>query len=385
MAAAHGRHSGGVAITNDNPAASASATAAMNIFEKFSSLNRSIEETRQTLKATQIKIEEIQHSIQTSRQEQATMKDDIQAAQKESNHFHQQVDQGNETLFQLQADQSRAMVEQRRAQRELENVKMFVEEQRRQFLERSRDFRASCRRARFSAATMGLEYAPLRAFATVSAMADIAGGDRVSSGVLPSAFVESNDGVLRPAVESLGDITVVADETVTLFDPSQWNPDPRDDEMKSALELYGVELELYKKAIHLLESSRSQHLKARDQAASRTQRKEQLLAQLHRIEKDNNDMEDKLIQLKEETDEARALGEGFEKGWYCVFGLLSFPELFVSHFLLNRFLRRQGAPPRNGAATLRGRWPESWTSCRQPLRQTKPGCCEWKCHRPGCQ
>lgn len=314
-----GRHSDGAIVTNDDTVASASATAAMNIFEKFSSLNRSIEETRQTMKAIRIKIEEIQQSIQTSRQEQTTMKRDIQVAQKESNEFHQQVDQGNETLFQLQADQSRAMVEHRRAQRELENVKMFVEEQRRQFLERSRDFRASCRRARFSAATMGLEYAPLRAFATVYGMVetDVTSGDRApasSSGVLLSAFEESNEGVFHPAMESLGEITVVADETATLSDPAQWNPDPRDDEMKTALALYDTELGLYKSAKHGLEESRARHKKSRDQAASRSQRKEQLLAQLHRIEKDNTDMEAKLTQLAEETEEAKALGKGFEKG-----------------------------------------------------------------------
>ena len=318
--AERGRHSDGVIVTNDNTVASASATAAMNIFEKFSSLNRSIEETRQTMKAIRIKIEEIQQSIQTSRQEQTTMKRDIQVAQKESSEFHQQVDQGNETLFQLQADQSRAMVEHRRAQRELENVKMFVEEHRRQFLERSRDFRASCRRARFSAATMGLEYASLRAFATVYGMADadVASGDRApassSSGVLPSAFEESNEGVFHPAMESLGEITVVADETVTLSDPAQWNPDPRDDEMKTALALYDTELGLYKCAKHGLQESRARHKKSRDQAASRSQRKEQLLAQLHRIEKDNTDMEAKLTQLAEETEEAKALRTGFEKG-----------------------------------------------------------------------
>ena len=330
---------------SDGATTNASASA-MNIFEKYSSLNRGIEDTRNAMKATKDKMEEIHQAIRTSRQERASMQRDIGVAHQEANDFHQQVDQGNETIFQLQADQSRAMAEQRRAQRELEGVKAFVEEQRRQFLDRSREFRASCKRVRLRASSMGLEYAPLRAFATVnSMMADedahdsSPNGDGESSNappmvVLPSSFEENDDGMFRPAVESEGGIETVTDETSTLSDPGQWIADARDEDMKDALETYRKELASYTHAKQELEDLKAQHKKAQDQAASRAQRKQQLLAQMQRIEKDNTDMEQELVQLEQDTQESKELGRGFEKGMVLFCGVLSLSAIFVTVYSL---------------------------------------------------
>ena len=176
-----------------------------------------------------------------SRKEQDAMKVDTETAHKEASHFHHQIDKANDELFEMEGQRGKAMMKHQQAKRELDQAKAFVDEQRRQFLEKSREFRASCKRIRFRSSVLGLEYAPLKAFATV-----VAGHKK--NFVSPCDFVESNQTrVLLPATED-------GQEADPGSDPTKWKPDARDEDMKKAIESYTKASERHGKAKQTLES-----------------------------------------------------------------------------------------------------------------------------------
>jgi len=305
---------------------------AMNLFEKYSHLNKGIEETRNEMKQARLKMEGIQTSMAKTKQEREVLKRDTEVSHRETNEIHCQVDQATEVLFQLEEERSRVRMQTQMAHQALQLTKSFVEEQRRQFLEESRQFRANCKRMRLRASGMGLEYASLRAFATVVAaeqtaaiVAEPTEQELLGEIMTPTIFRDNTDSILRPATQSKtlakssnaakeDEIEVEDNGNNGKSDPSQWIPDPRDEEMKEALHRYRKEQAAYQEGQEAFQDIQSQEKKLREKAASRAQRKEQLLAQLKRIQNDNDEMEKELVDLEEQTKESRELGKAFEKG-----------------------------------------------------------------------
>jgi len=299
--------------------------------------------------------------MRQSKQERSKMELEMESCRKEAQQLVQQVDRGNEELWKIQADETKARVERQRAQQELDGIKLFVEEQRRQFLEQSRDFRRSVKRTRLRASMLGLEYAPLKAFATVmaaekdkSATATTTTTTTTTTEIVdPSAFEESNEGVVQPALELVGGNWTVADEASNSIDPNRWKADERDDEMKTSLDMYHEERTSLTKVQQTLEHLQTIHKKAEQEAVSRLQRKEQLFAQMQRIEKDILDMEQELNRLEQDTQESSELGQGFERGLSYKFASCVRLSLLLQAYHLRSFFffyhlysfRRQGQTP----------------------------------------
>lgn len=295
--------------------------AAMNLFEKYSCLNQSIDETREILKQVRWKIEQTNESIESTRQERDSMQRDTSTAHAEANDFHRQVDEAYEKLSKIQTEHSRILMEKQRAERQLEGVKSFVEENRRQFLDQSREFRASCKRVRLRANDLGLEYAPSRAFATVMMDPLIPEewqkvGNAVSPcSVMPCAFQEDESGVHRPALMPGNEQLLVLDGSTndSGVDPAKWVPDPCDEEMKEALELFKKERELHEEVKYSLEQLKAKSASLNERAANRRHRTEKLQSQLDRISGENASLEDQIVELEQVTINTKEMAESYKK------------------------------------------------------------------------
>jgi chromosome segregation ATPase len=308
--------------------------AAMNLFEHYSLLNRGIDETRSEMKRTREKIDEINDSIQKSKQERDSMQREIVAARKEANDFHGKIDEAQSALSKVEDDYSRAKMEKDRAQRELDNLKAFIDQSRQDFLDQSREFRASCKRARFSASELGLEYPAIRAFATV--VSDMPSSRSVS----PGDFQENDDGFFRPAKVVAGDeddTTLIHDATSDSAeqDPRKWIADPRDEDMKEALGRYNKERGEFEQVKTSLDELKTKRKALQDQATEKSKKKEQLVTQMNRIKSENVDLERQIEEFEANTLEAKEIGKTLEKSKHLIFCCDLSPPPFelVTHFI----------------------------------------------------
>jgi chromosome segregation ATPase len=268
------------------------------------------------MKQVRAEMHEIHGKIKQMRQDRESMKRDIIEAKQNTCKFHLQIDQANEKLLELEAQHSRVLMRKQRAERELQQFKEYLDNQFHQFKERSREFRAEIKRERFRAAELGLKKAHMQAFAAVMTNPSVKGlYPTTVVPVSPHDFVASTETIFYPATQRGGQVPFADAEIQTTLtsDPRLWIPDPRDEEMKNALEEYRKEIAEYEKQHEEVEELRAMHKEATEKAKSRAQRKEQLQAQLNRIQKDNSEVEQRIESLTEETDEVRAMGQSFEK------------------------------------------------------------------------
>ena len=310
------RHTGGGDNGNDNDNDGPSAiTPAMSLFEKFSMLDRGIDETREETKKTRLKIDEVNQSISRTRQERDAMKRDIVSAQSEAKEYNNSIDYSSETLFEMEGERGRVMMEKQQAQRELDQVKAFVDEQRRQFFDQSKAFRASCKRARLQSASLGLQYAPLKAYATVMVeeaeemvMFNKKIRRRSVHVVAPSDFSEANhSSIFAPA-------TADGEEADLTCDPISWIPASGDGEMINSLQAYKKEWECHQKVKQSLEELKSKGKTASDEAKKRSERKQRQMAQLNSLKKDCEGTEREIAELQVKTIDKKEEARAYEKG-----------------------------------------------------------------------
>ena len=313
-----------MASSNSNNGVAAG-NAAMSLFERFSNINRGIDEAREEMKQMRRKTEEIQESIEKTRQEKATMEADSTTAYEEANEFYQRVDDACAELSKLQSEKSRALMEKQKAQRELDVVKAFVDEHRSEFLNQSREFRASCKRVRLRASDLGLEYITSRAFAQVISDPSIAAEWKEKMNgqgkLLPKDFQEDARKFLKPVSMPPGDQALLEngnkdDDTtcgIMNIDPCKWMVDPRDIEMNEALERYKQALADYKEAKQSLEKQKEVHKDATEQAAARADRKRVQESRLQKTLTENTGHESDIAKLNEEIQEAKEMAEMYKK------------------------------------------------------------------------
>jgi chromosome segregation ATPase len=247
---------------------SSSQPGAMALLEKYTALNRGMDEARREASATKSKMESVRQQIDRLRVERRNMEAQTQDAKEDTVGLHKDVQEALAKLRELEDRHAQALLNKMEAQRRLDFTKQYVEEQRQQFLETSRDFRTCCKRVRLSTSAIGEDL------------------------VISKAFLERHGAYYSEDEES--------DEKDTEFDQTMVEHRRR----KSARD--GTERVL--RAIQVKEKDSS------ERSASRSERKSQLLAQLDRVRKDNADLEQQLKSLDHQTREAREMSHNLEKG-----------------------------------------------------------------------
>ena len=248
-------------------------TGAMALLEKYSALNRGMDEARRENARNKSKVESMRQQIQRLRVERHEMEGKTEQAREETARLHKDVQEALAEYAQLEDEHAQALLEKMNAHRQCEFTKQFVEEERQGFLEASRDFRTACKRMRLAASAVGEDMATSKSFLEIHQKEDID---------FDSAF----DG----------------------------NVIQKDEELDQAME----EHERLKKARDKAERSlRAVQLKEKatsQKSSSRSERKAQLLAQLDRVRKDNSDLERQLKAIDQQTREAREMAHSFERG-----------------------------------------------------------------------
>lgn len=208
-----------------------------------------------------------------------------------------------------------ASLEFESAKRDFDYFQANIKSQREQFLERSRVFREKCKQLRLEASMNGMEYACVQAWTNLHGVG------------CPSHF-DSLDAIAH-------------DDDDIDADPSAWKAiDDNDDEMKEAMAMFLKEKRKFEEAKQEFDEAEENKERLVDRAEDGQHRKEQLVKQLQRIQKDNADLEEQIAQAARLGEEAKQkrLSRKFQLTFRSVtLGLVtSLAYLLVHHYRVER-------------------------------------------------
>ena len=264
---------------------------AIHLLEKYTALNRCMDDARSENARIQSEKETIRQEIERLEQERVDMEAQTVQARDESSTLHKDVQDALVKCTELEKRHAQALLEKMEARRQLDLAKTLVEQQRQDFLEQSRDFRTTCKRMRLSASAVGEDMATSKAFLKRHNV---------------SVNWSDNDG------SEGGD----AELQQVLSQHARWKAE-RDE------------------AERALQDTQAREKLSAERASTRLERKNQLRAQLERVRRDNTEAENHLKDLDQQTREAREMAHNFEKGRlhieYHVGSLLCY-DLWNAHF-----------------------------------------------------
>jgi chromosome segregation ATPase len=247
---------------------SSSEPGAMALLEKYTALNRGMDESRREAAATKSKMESVRQQIENLRIERREMEAQTQDAKEDTVGLLKDVQEALAKLRELEDRHAQALLNKTEAHRRFHFTKQYVEEQRQEFLETSRDFRTCCKRMRLSTSAVGEDI------------------------VTSKAFLERHGAYYSEDEES----------------------DEKDTEVDQAMEAHRRSKNARDEAERVLRAIQVKERVSSQRSASRSERKSQLLAQLDRVRKDNADLEQQLKSLDQQTREAREISHNLEKG-----------------------------------------------------------------------
>lgn len=242
---------------------------AINLLEKYTALNRSIDDARHENAQIQSKKESILQQVEKLRGERVDAQAQTTQAREDTVTLNKQVQEELVKCAELEDGHAQALLDKMETRRQLEFAKQYVQEQRHEFLEKSRDFRTTCKRMRLSASAVGEEEASSK------------------------AFLERHD---------------------VNVDWSDSDEHVNDVELEHALAEHARRKLERDKAQRALQAAQARENISLKKAADRLERKKQSLAQLERVRRDNADAENELKDLDQQTREARDMAHNYEQG-----------------------------------------------------------------------
>jgi len=242
---------------------------AINLLEKYTLLNRGMDDARRENARIQSEKESIHQQIERLRLERVDMEEQTVQAREDTITLNKDIQDALTKYAEVEDRHAQALLAKMEARRQLEFAKQNVEEQRQDFLGKSRDFRTTCKRMRLSASAVGEDMA------------------------ISKAFLERHD---------------------VNVDWSDDDGNVKDAELEQALVEHARRKEERDEAERALLVTQARENISTQQSAGRLERKKQSLAQLERVRKDNADVENQLKDLDKQTKEAREMAHNFEKG-----------------------------------------------------------------------
>ena len=241
----------------------------MALLEKYSALNRGMDESRRENSLTKSMMESVRQQIERLRVERQDLEAQTQVAREDTVDLHKDVQEALAKLRELEDKHAQALLEKMGAQWRVEFTKQYVDDQRQRFLETSRDFRTTCKRMRLSASAVG------------------------DDTVISKAFLERHGG---------------------FYSDDESDGTQKDAELEQLMEEHRRRKNARDEAVRVLHAVQVKEKDCLERSASRSERKGQLLAQLDRIHKENVDLEQQLKSLDQQTREAREMSHNLEKG-----------------------------------------------------------------------
>lgn len=243
---------------------------AINLLEKYTTLNRSMDDARRENAKIQAEMESIRLEIEKLQSQRVEMKAQTKQAQDETASLHTRVNDALDEYNKLEQRHSQALLNKTEACRQLQFTKSYIDSSRLDFLQQSRDFRTTCKRMRLSASAVGEESAT------------------------SMAFLEHHH------------VTV------------DWTNDTQDTtdngDLEQAIQAHAQCKQERDEAQRTLEAVRAREEAASIKSSSRESQKNKLLAQVERVRRETTDCEHQLRDLDQQTKEAREMAHNYEKG-----------------------------------------------------------------------
>ena len=271
-------------------------SAAMNLWQKFSDMQRSIEASRKERDDLQRQVDACQEEQQTLQRERRHERKRKRAADDEAAALDEKVaalQQQYQTV--VLSARMEASLQKENALLQRERWKEYKAAVQQAFLEESREFRSTCKRLQVKAGMLGLRHAGIRAAVYAK------GGEKEAA-------------VYHGLDQVTGVTSNTEQEATGQTDPSTWRVSPDDDEMQEFLSLYSEKKSMFDAASSELENRNQQKQACVDKQESRSKRMEMLQKQLDRISKDNTDLESQIQDLNQLTEEANSMATGFSEG-----------------------------------------------------------------------
>lgn len=250
----------------------------MSLLEKYSNIHRGIDQAREETGKMRLQIEQTNEGIEGLLQERESMQTEKEAAQQDQKKLELETENSLASLVQLNQDHAVAASKKQQAKTKMQTAQQIVQDHRRTFLEASRNFRSSCKRVCVRAGLLGLKHAPLQAYIVV---------------------------------KRLDHHQILEEE-----DPRDEHED--DAEMNEAKKRLESSQESERQTKQERNKSLSRKRTLQEKAETRKSRKLQLQSQLDRIQKDVGDLETQVLNLKEQTAEAREMASSYENG-KCIY------------------------------------------------------------------
>jgi len=319
---------------------------AMALLEKYSTINAAIEENRRTNTKIQHEIDDSNQKIHSLQNESKDMAKNIDFSQRETVTLTYNLKEMMKTCDDLSRLKADALEEKVETMRKIELLKRLSNESRRSFLRQCLDFRTTCKRIRLSTSSLSplpgevgnlktcnyyrnendllleqsdsevdddgpeeTEEIQTVTDVNIQHQCDVASTtSTISASVLiHENLLENNLNSGLPGIKSR-QIAYIS----TKHSKHQNSPD--DFEMKDAEDKESEALSNRNDAIKFLEEERSIREAAGRRNLDRATKIEQQRAQLLRVRKDVDEIERKIVELKENTEEVRQIATTYEKG-----------------------------------------------------------------------
>jgi chromosome segregation ATPase len=280
---------------------SSSNVAAMNLWEKFSDMQRSIESSRQERDTLQQGLDACKEKQQVLQQNRRDEQQRCRAAEQQAAAFDQKVaDMEYEYQTNAQPDFTAASLAKENVDVQRDRWKEYKTTEHQAFLDESHEFQSTCKRLRIKATMLGLNHAGIQAAAYARS-----GGDPTEAVVYDGLDDDDDDDALM-ATHTLDDSSK--------DDPSKWYMPLNDFEFQELFTDYLQKKSQYESARDDLERSNARKHDCEEKESSRSHRTQMLQTQLDRISKDEMDLESQIHDLKQLTEEAKCMAASFSQG-----------------------------------------------------------------------
>lgn len=283
---------------------------AMAILDKYTQLNRLLEEARHETLEKQDRIDHIHDQLHDIQQDRETMMKERRLAQQDTQQFHDNLDLNFGSSLSFDRSHSHDTTEKivinmpsllpliQRSLR-LEIMQQQHRQHRQEFLEHSRLFRRKVQRLRWTATQLGMEMAPL------------------------NAWLDTHDIHIEQESDMEQELQQQQDDKLQLSkseECAEWHQeattehyDHDDSQMKEALGAYQLAWTKHTAATSMLQNVNQSHEIAQHRSQARQSRQQQLKAQLDRIQRDTATLEHTLLELQQETQLAQGMSDGFRQ------------------------------------------------------------------------
>ena len=252
--------------------------AVISLLDKYSTLHSNIDKTREELAKHELEFQKAKERVNRLWKERERMTTETQHAAEEKEKYAFETSKALQDLTELEQDYIVAMSKRANAKNRLEATKVRADAYRQSFLEKSRDFRSTCKRLCVREEQLGLENVSLQVYAKVKCLAVID-----------------------------AELTETAEE-------EHRNNERDDKELKEAEERLQIREEAHSKARSAQEKLLAKKMILLETQKKRQSQKQQLQSQLIRIRKDFRYALRQISDLQQQTKESQDLARNFENG-----------------------------------------------------------------------